>query len=629
MTHSKQIAGQEFLGVDVRIKNAITLKMVLPAILVIVLGAWITLGKIEDDVRAAAGASLKSMLSTTQQAVRSWVHEKRSDALLWASTREMQDHSATLLKIPHTKVALLSSPAQNYLRNWFRPVATAKGFKGFFIIGPDSINLASSRNENVGNVNLLAKQHGFLDKIWAGETAMSLPQYSDVPLERGTSTDLPPTMFVGAPIYSSSKNVSAVLLLRIDPFTHFTALFSSAVLGVSGETYGFNKQGQLISESRFDDDLRKAGLISDGHKSILNIQIRDPQVNLLHGEKSVEPRNQLPLTLMAESAIAGESGMNLEGYRDYRGVPVIGAWLWDSALGFGMTTEIDVEEVSQFQSTTRLVFIMFSALSILTLIAVGILFEKNRAQAYAANVKAQAANRAKTLFLAAMSHELRTPLNAIIGFSDMLVRQYFGPLGSDKNKEYAEDIHTSGTHLLSLVSDVLDVSSIEFGERSMSKEQLVLEDVVSECYAMTAGQAQNKGVGYTKVVQENLGSIHADRRALIQILVNILSNAIKFTPKDGEVVLRVADKNGCSVIEVTDTGQGIPADQIPTLTDPFIRGDIDFDKTQDGLGLGLSIAKSLADLHDGEIDIQSTVGKGTTVTITLPNGAARLEPNTQ
>jgi len=147
--------------------------------------------------------------------------------------------------------------------------------------------------------------------------------------------------------------------------------------------------------------------------------------------------------------------------------------------------------------------------------------------------------------------------------------------------------------------------------------------------AMTAGQAQNKGVGYTKVVQENLGSIHADRRALIQILVNILSNAIKFTPKDGEVVLRVADKNGCSVIEVTDTGQGIPADQIPTLTDPFIRGDIDFDKTQDGLGLGLSIAKSLADLHDGEIDIQSTVGKGTTVTITLPNGAARLEPNTQ
>ena len=597
--------------------------MVLPAIFVIALGAWITLGEIEDDVRAAAGASLKSTLSTTQQAVRSWVHENRTDALLWASAKEMQDHSATLLKTPRTKVALLSSPAQTYLRNWFRPVSAAKGFKGFFIVGPDSINLASSRNENVGNVNLLAKQPEFLDKIWAGETAMSLPQYSDVPLDRSASASLPPTMFIGAPIYSSSKSVSAILLLRIDPFTHFTALFSSAVLGVSGETYGFNKQGQLISESRFDDDLRKAGLISEGRKSILNITIRDPKVNLLRGEKPTKPRDQSPLTLMAQSAIAGESGANLEGYRDYRGVPVIGTWLWDSELGFGMTTEIDLEEVSQFQSTTRLVFILFSALSILTLVAVGILFEKNRAQAYAARVKAQAANRAKTLFLATMSHELRTPLNAIIGFSDLLIRQYFGPLGSEKNKEYAEDIHASGTHLLSLVSDVLDVSSIEFGERSLSKEQLVLEDVVSECYSMTVGLAQNKSVGYTTEVQENLSPVYADKRALIQTLVNILSNAIKFTPKDGAVVMKVANKNGCSVIEVTDTGQGIPADQISTLTDPFIRGDIDFDQTQDGLGLGLSIAKSLVDLHDGQLDIESTVGKGTTVTVKLPNRVKR------
>ncbi|MDA1090689.1 MAG: HAMP domain-containing sensor histidine kinase [Proteobacteria bacterium] len=232
-------------------------------------------------------------------------------------------------------------------------------------------------------------------------------------------------------------------------------------------------------------------------------------------------------------------------------------------------------------------------------------------------VDAEQANQAKSEFLATMSHDLRTPLNAILGFSDFIRNQYFGPVG-DKYQEYAEDIHSSGELLLSLVNDILDLSAIEAGKRPLAKENFSISDIVTECEVILKEQAQSLGIDLVMKVSKDTPPLYADRRAITQILLNMLSNSVKFTPEGGKVTLRATATNTYHTIEVSDTGKGIPADKIETITDPFVRGVSDPHKSHQGTGLGLSIVKSLVDLHDGELDIKSTVAKGTTVTVTLP-----------
>ena len=242
---------------------------------------------------------------------------------------------------------------------------------------------------------------------------------------------------------------------------------------------------------------------------------------------------------------------------------------------------------------------------------------KSETERRKALIEAEKANKAKSSFLATMSHELRTPLNAIIGFSDMLRGQYFGDLGSPKYKEYADDIQSSGMHLLNLVNDILDLSEIEAGERSLNKEMLSIKDMVDEITPMIMELSQRKGIKYTVEVLDGLPPIHAEKRAVKQVLLNLLNNAIKFTQEGGKITLSITDGDRHQTIKIIDTGVGIPDDEIETLTKPFARGETDSHKAQEGTGLGLSIVKSLVDLHQGELSIESKVGKGTTVTVKL------------
>jgi two-component system cell cycle sensor histidine kinase PleC len=233
--------------------------------------------------------------------------------------------------------------------------------------------------------------------------------------------------------------------------------------------------------------------------------------------------------------------------------------------------------------------------------------------------RAENANKAKSDFLAAMSHELRTPLNAILGFSDVIQNQLLGPLGERKYGDYARHIHASGTLLLDLVNDILDIAAIEAGRKNLSVRDVDLGEVVDECLAIVDHRAKQAGVALIKQLEEvHDKSIKADRRALQQVLLNLLTNAVKYTPAGGHVSVSAQSDSAGTEITVSDTGCGIPPDRIAEVTDPFVRGSGDPHIAHEGWGLGLSIAKSLVELHHGELRIDSAVGDGTSVRISLP-----------
>lgn len=232
------------------------------------------------------------------------------------------------------------------------------------------------------------------------------------------------------------------------------------------------------------------------------------------------------------------------------------------------------------------------------------------------------ANAAKSTFLANMSHDLRTPLNAILGFSDILREELLGPLGEKRYREYAGDIHSSASYLLDLVNDLLDISTIEAGKKSLVKENLSVQELIDDCVRVFVGKAYSKDVELTTEVPADLPPLFADKRATRQILVNLLANAVKFTPNGGSVttLARMSEQN--IEIVVKDTGRGIPEERLAEVISPFNRGEQNPYETDTGWGLGLSIVHSLVDLHGGKMDIQSALGDGTIVTITLPNQAS-------
>lgn len=240
-----------------------------------------------------------------------------------------------------------------------------------------------------------------------------------------------------------------------------------------------------------------------------------------------------------------------------------------------------------------------------------------------AKESAERAYAAKSQFLANMSHELRTPLNAIIGFSEMMQQQLLGPIGNDRYLDYIKGINESGEHLLDLITDILDMSKIEAGKYELDLEEVNVSKVIRLAVHMMEGRAMDQGIKISvKVPDENL-KIVADRRAVMQITLNLLSNAVKFSHPNGKIETECVQQNGSILIRVCDHGIGIPANKLPTITNPFEQAANQYTRGHDGSGLGLSITKELAELHGGGIHIESTVDVGTTVTIRLPVDASK------
>jgi signal transduction histidine kinase len=231
----------------------------------------------------------------------------------------------------------------------------------------------------------------------------------------------------------------------------------------------------------------------------------------------------------------------------------------------------------------------------------------------------RAANQARSWFLSAMSHELRTPLNAILGFSDFLKSEAFGPLGSPRYKDYAQDIHASAEGLLKLVNETLDLSKIESGAVELHEAPLAISEVVQAAETMVQEAATAAQVRIVKELSEDVGRLRADARILRQMLLILLSNAIRFTPRGGAVSLRTATTgDGGLNLSVTDAGPAIAPEDIAKLEGDFGAADTTLAQIREGTGFSLAVARSLAELQDGQLGLSSEGATGMTVTITFP-----------
>jgi signal transduction histidine kinase len=239
---------------------------------------------------------------------------------------------------------------------------------------------------------------------------------------------------------------------------------------------------------------------------------------------------------------------------------------------------------------------------------------------------AEAANRAKAAFLAAMSHELRTPLNAIIGFSEVMKDEILGSIGKAEYAEYARHIHGSGSHLLVIINDILDMARFEAGEMKLREDEFPLSVIIEQVIAQHAEAARAAGVALHREVMDNLPGLLGDQARIRQVLWNLLSNAIKFNRRGGQVWLRaMQERSGEVRIEIEDDGIGIAPDDVPRIMQPFRQADERLSRVHEGVGLGIPLSVAIVRLHDGSFEIDSEPGRGTKVTVTLP--AARVLPD--
>jgi len=233
--------------------------------------------------------------------------------------------------------------------------------------------------------------------------------------------------------------------------------------------------------------------------------------------------------------------------------------------------------------------------------------------------RAESANLAKSRFLATMSHELRTPLNAILGFSEVMKAELFGPHGVPVYKEYSNDIHASGQHLLMLINEILDLSRVEAGRYELKEEPVSLSGVVEDCCRLLSMRAKSRNLIITEALEPELPRIWSDERAVRQITLNLLTNAIKFTPQGGSITVKVGwTRNGGQYVSIRDTGPGIPPDEISIVLSSFGRGSLAHKNAEEGAGLGLPIVKGLVELHGGQFRLTSQLRQGTEAVVIFP-----------
>ena len=308
---------------------------------------WAANTMLEQSIKQQKAIELETLLNADVTALEVWFGSQKGFARVVGQDPVVRRLVTALVAVADNRERLVSAPEQTLLRSYLAPMARAQGYIDFVITGTSGVVLAAGFDAAIGNPSL-TRHYQFLLPALGGDVMVSRPFRAEIPLpdETGQLSWGRPTMFAAAPVYDIDDTIIAAIGLRIRPEVDFTRILHVARAGETGETYAFDVNGLMVSQSRFDNDLRAIGLLPPdlSVRAIFTVEIRDPGGDMVRGFNPVIPRSKQPLTLMAESAVSGNDGVDVDGYRDYRGVNVIGAWRWLDEYGFGVATEVDVDE---------------------------------------------------------------------------------------------------------------------------------------------------------------------------------------------------------------------------------------------------------------------------------------------
>jgi eukaryotic-like serine/threonine-protein kinase len=354
------------------LRGQLWIRPIIAALILGVLG-WYMNGVIEGALHKQLGNQLQTILDADVESLRIWIREQEIDAELMVAAAPLLPAVAELTEIQHgPQGGLLQSKRQAELRAYLQPRLKHYGYSGYFLVSPALRVIAANDDAAIGK-QLDGARADFYRNVLGGRSAVTRPYRSPLllPDERGELKTGLPTIFTAAPVRDSEGRPVAALGLRI-PEHEFSKILQIARAGETGDTFAFDKNGLFLSHSRFDDALRRVGLLADlpDVRSMLTLEVRDPQVNMMAGERPTVTRAEQPLTRMAAAAVTGTSGVDVAGYRDYRGVPVIGAWTWLPEFDFGVATEIDVAEAYRPLFILRTTFWVLFGLLILGAVAI-------------------------------------------------------------------------------------------------------------------------------------------------------------------------------------------------------------------------------------------------------------------
>ena len=527
--------------------------------------------RIKAESIANIGASLQTVLRTTQGGLQIWARDLEADVTSFAQAGYAR---ALILKSLNEH-----NPSLQVQLEWeLNPKLKSHGYLGFAVLPRDGVQVESMK--------LYRQRKQVLKKAFQGKFSLGMPE---VDSRFGRAV-----MIAVSPVQDDRGHIVAALVIYLDPARGFTKMTHLGQIGQTGETYAVDRSGRMISESRFAARLKRK-----------------------------ESSATLPLTRMTQDLTAGRAGMDLKGYRDYRGTTVVGAWLWDESLGFGLATEIDKNEAFRSLNMTQNIIWMV----IVTLVTGGallLLILRAWARDKHMGVAAERASQARQELLEIVAHDLKNPLTSILMIEEILMKTLRPGEGRERRRKFLESLRGSAQQMERLIDDLQFDAKSEAGKLVFDMQNIEIKSFAEQINLVFGPIARSRRISLKSEISTHLPDCLGDRQRLRQVISNLLGNALKFTPAGGAIVFRVEVLEESVCFSVRDSGPGISPVDVAHVFEKYWQVK---DTARKGMGLGLVIAKDIVDAHGGRIWVESILGIGTVFYFTIPTTQKQTKAN--
>lgn len=581
-------------------------KLIIPLIAVVALSmlamTLLLVGKIERQKREELSNSLQTILKTTHGAVEVWARGLEDDLRSISDSYFIKNNIEAQLARFKTHQALADARLRNELNKMLRPWLKAQGYLDYALLATDGTEI-SGFEKGLGLQHLVEQRGLAIQKALGGQMSIGMPFILDQPV-----------MIVARPIRDESQNILGVLVFYMSPLRIFNRMTQLGRMGKTGETYAVDHQGRMVTESRFASQLKEIDFVPSDVENWPLVELRDPGGNIAEGFVPHQARSSMPFTKAARSLMKGESGINIEGYRDYRGVPVVGAWMWLDDLGFGLITEMDkAEAYSSWFMIKNLMWICIIT-TMLGSLAILLLWEL-RSRSVRVNQSLRQIGHARQQVIAMLAHDLKNPLNVIHMSNEFLNDNL--PSGSvgEVLREDVMNIRRAENQMNKLITDLLECAKLEEGNLRLQLQRCEIGPLMNSIRDLYGPLTHEKRIEIFFEIPDYLPPILADSDRLNQVFSNLIGNAIKFTPSRGKIHVRAADASTHIKFSVADSGRGINPEDIGHVFDRFWQSP---KAKRLGTGLGLFICRELITAHGGKIWVESQVGRGSTFHFSVP-----------